>query len=116
MKVRFQADADLNHIIVCATLRREPTIDFQTARAAKLSVLKDAAVLAFVAKEKRLLVTLDRKTIPHHFAEFITSQTSPGVLIVPQNLPVAHVVEDLILIWMATEAEERTNRIHSVSL
>jgi len=28
MKVRFQADADLNQIIVQATLRREPAIEF----------------------------------------------------------------------------------------
>lgn len=29
MKIRFQADADLNQIIVLATVRREPSIDFQ---------------------------------------------------------------------------------------
>lgn len=31
MRVRFQADADLNQTIVLALLRREPVIDFQTA-------------------------------------------------------------------------------------
>jgi hypothetical protein len=31
MKVRFQADADLNQIILLATIRQEPAIDFQTA-------------------------------------------------------------------------------------
>jgi hypothetical protein len=41
MSVRFQADADLNHIIVKATLRREPRIDFQTAHAAGLLGLRD---------------------------------------------------------------------------
>jgi hypothetical protein len=35
MSVSFQADADLNHIIVKATLRREPSIDFQIAHVAK---------------------------------------------------------------------------------
>ena len=116
MKIRFQADADFNQIIVRATLRREPTIDFQTAQAAKLTGLKDEDVLAITANGGRLLVTHDRKTIPHHFAEFITSQTSPGVLIVPQKLPVADVVEDLILIWAVSEAEEWNNRIHSLPL
>jgi len=78
--------------------------------------LKDEDVLAITANGGRLLVTHDRKTIPHHFAEFITSQTSPGVLIVPQKLPVADVVEDLILIWAVSEAEEWNNRIHSLPL
>ena len=31
MKVRFQADADLNQIIVKAALRLEPGIDFKIA-------------------------------------------------------------------------------------
>jgi hypothetical protein len=34
MKVRLQADADLNQIILLAAIRREPAIDFQTAMAA----------------------------------------------------------------------------------
>jgi hypothetical protein len=46
MKVRFQADADLNEILVKATRRREPGIDFQTARAAGLPGLNDSDVLA----------------------------------------------------------------------
>jgi len=116
MKVRFQADADLNQIIVKATLRREPIIDFQTAQAAKLFGLEDEDVLAIAAEEGRLLVTHDRKTIPHYFAEFIKYQVNPGVLIVPQKLPVARVVEELILIWTVTEAEEWINKIRSLPL
>ena len=116
MKVRFQADADLNQIIVKATLRREPTIDFQTAQASQLSGLKDEEVLSLAAKGGRILVTHDRKTIPHHFAKFITFHTSPGVLIVPQKQPVANVAEDLILIWAVTEAEEWINKIRSLPL
>ena len=67
MKLRFQADADLNQIIVRATLRREPSIDFQTAHAANLSGLPDDQVLAISAREKRVLITHDRKTMPGHF-------------------------------------------------
>ena len=49
MSVCFQADADLNHIIVKATLRREPSIDFQTAHAAGLVGVPDPEVLALAA-------------------------------------------------------------------
>jgi len=111
MKVRFQADADLNEIIVKATIRREPGIDFQTAFVSDLAGLSDKDVLALAAKSGRLLVTPDRKTMPRHFAEFIADQPSAGVLIVPQKLPVTQIVEDLVLIWAATEAAEWTNRI-----
>jgi predicted nuclease of predicted toxin-antitoxin system len=73
MKVRFQAGADLNQNILLATLRREPSIDFQTALAAGLASLSDREVLAMAASEGRVLVTHDRKTMPRHFAEFIAT-------------------------------------------
>jgi predicted nuclease of predicted toxin-antitoxin system len=111
VKVCFQADADLNQIILLATIRREPTVDFQTATAAGLAHLSDTEVLDIAAREGRVLVTHDQKTMPRYFAEFLTANTSPGVLLVPQHLPVSNVVEDLLLIWTATEAEEWTNRI-----
>lgn len=111
MKVRFQADADLNHTIVLATVRREPGIDFQTAVTAGLPGVDDPEVLAMAAQNGRVLITHDRKTMPRHFAEFITRETSSGLLVIPQSLSVAAAVEDLILIWSATEAEEWVNRI-----
>ncbi len=37
MTVRFQADADLKAEIVAGVLRREPSIDFQTADEAKFT-------------------------------------------------------------------------------
>ena len=63
LSIRFQADNDLKRIIVDATLRREPRIDFQTAQAARLDVLDDEAVLRFAASECRILVSHDRRTI-----------------------------------------------------
>ena len=111
MKVRFQADADLNQIILLATVRREPAIDFQTAITAGLPGINDPEVLAMAAREGRVLVTHDRKTMPRHFAEFITRATSPGLLVIPQSLSAAAAVEGLILIWSVTEAEEWINRI-----
>ena len=86
MKVRFQADADLNQVILLATVRREPAIDFQAAVAAGLAHLRDPEVLAVAAGEGRVLVTHDQKTMPRQFAEFITTDTSPGLLVIPQHL------------------------------
>ena len=44
MKIRFQADADLNEDIVLGLTRVEPQIDFQTAREAGLRGLSDLGV------------------------------------------------------------------------
>ena len=64
MIVQFQADANLNQIILLAVRRREPALDFQTAVAAGLPGVNDPEVLARAAREGRILVTHDRKTMP----------------------------------------------------
>ena len=116
MKPTFQADADLNEDIVSAVLRREPSIDFQTANAAKLRDYPDPKVLAVAASEGRILVSHDRKTMPRHFGEFILKEQSPGLLIVSQDLPIAEAAEELILIWATSEAEEWINCICNIPL
>jgi hypothetical protein len=115
-KIRFQADADLNEDIVTGVLRREPSIDFQTAGDANLQGLDDDQVLKLVADQYRILVTHDRQTMPRHFADFITREASPGILIVSQKESVATVIDELIMIWSASEAEEYVNRICTIPL
>ncbi len=101
MSIRFQADNDLKRIIVDATLRREPHIDFQTAQAARLDGLDDEAVLRLAASQSRILVSHDKRTMPQALGSFVASGgTSPGVrLVIPQNAPIREVVEALILMW-----------------
>ena len=54
--------------------------------------------------------------MPRHFTEFISHQHSAGLLIVSQALPHSVVVEELQLIWVASEAEEWVNRISYLPL
>jgi hypothetical protein len=49
VRVRFQADADLNFDIVAGVLRREPSIDFQSAQETLPEGMEDADVLGFAA-------------------------------------------------------------------
>ena len=78
---------------------------------AGLAGLNDQEVLAVAARDGRILVTHDQATMARHFGEFLRSQRSSGLIVVPQHLPLGEVADDLILIWMATEAEEWTDRI-----
>lgn len=117
MKIKFQADADLNEDIVKGVLRRMPEIDFQTVAEAGLGGLKDENVLAISSSKQRILVTHDRKTMPRHFAAFVENNICYGVLIVPQKPEIiSQIIEDLILIWFATETEEYINSIRSLPL
>jgi hypothetical protein len=110
-EIRFQADADLRQAIVTGAIRREPNLDFRSANEAGLEGIKDPEVLALAAQDCRVLVTHDRKTIPTEFGQFITSQTSSGVLILSQNLPIGEAINAIILIWKASTAEEWIDQI-----
>ena len=116
MTVRFQAAADLNAEIVIGVLRREPSIDFQTADEANLRQVPDPEVLALAAQENRILVTHDRRTMPRHFADFILHHSSPGVFIIAQTVSVRAAIEDLLLVWAASESEEWRNLIVELPL
>ncbi len=116
MKIRYQADADLNQNIVTGVLRRKPTIDFQTATTARLEGVKDTEVLAIGAKQKRILISHDRKTMPSEFAQFITDNQSSGVIIVSRKVTIETIIEELILIWAVSDAEEWINRIATIPL
>ena len=116
MKVSFQADADLNEDIVSGVLRRVPEIDFQMADELELASLPDPEVLALAANEGRILVTHDRRTMPIHFGQFIENCKSPGLIVVSQTTDMLSAIEDLILIWAASDAEEYVNRIITIPI
>ncbi|GAX39964.1 hypothetical protein NIES4075_09260 [Tolypothrix sp. NIES-4075] len=105
MNVRYQADADLNQAIVTGVLRLEPTIDFQSAFAARLEGVKDSEVLAIAAQQRRIFVSHDRKTMPSEFAQFITNSQSAGVIIVSRKIAIEVVIEELLMIWEVSSAE-----------
>lgn len=109
MKIRFQADADIHRPIITGLLRREPLIDFRTAQAAGLEGVDDLSVLGIAADQGRLLVSHDVTTMPIHFAVFIATRTSPGVVLVPQSLTYYEAIEGLLRLWETTEAEKWVN-------
>ncbi|QMS90427.1 DUF5615 family PIN-like protein [Nostoc edaphicum CCNP1411] len=109
--ISYQADADLKQAIVTGVLRQERWIDFQTAKAAGLKGVKDSEVLAIAAQQERILVSHDLKTMPSEFRKFIRSNYSPGLIIVPQKLPVEVAIKELLMIWEIYSAEELVDLI-----
>jgi hypothetical protein len=71
----------------------------------------DSEVLALAAREGRILVSHDFQTIPVHFRRFTEAQRSPGVFLIAQDLPVGQAVENLLLVWEASEPEDWESRL-----
>lgn len=98
-------------------LRRiAPEIDMRTAADAGLEGLDDPEVLRIAAASARLLVSQDRSTMPAHFRRFVSRSESPGVILVRAAVPIATVIEELLLIWAASKPDEWTNRLAWIPL
>jgi len=49
--------------------------------------------------------------MPAHFAQYVASAKSYGVILVRETVSIAVTIEDLIHVWSASEAEEWINRL-----
>jgi predicted nuclease of predicted toxin-antitoxin system len=116
MKIKFLADENLRRAIVLGLRRREPSANFVQAYEARARGKDDLTVLQIAAEQNRILVSHDVRTLPRHFRHFITRQASPGVFLILQNLPLSTAIEQLSLIWLASEAEEWVNQIRFLPL
>ena len=109
---RFLADHDLNEQIVVGVLRQEPLIEFFRLRSVGMNEWPDAKVLAFAASNSLLVVSHDVNTMPAAaYDRLTTGQTFPGLLMVQQSQPVRTVIENILLIWSASEMDEWTNLV-----
>lgn len=109
---KYQADANLHFEIVLGVLRREQSIDFQSAQEGLPEGLADPEVLLFAASQNRILVSHDVNTMPRHFRDFMATRgSSPGVILISQEVPLQKAIEDLVLIWAASDQSDWRDRI-----
>jgi hypothetical protein len=49
--------------------------------------------------------------MPRHFEEFVGNETSPGVILLRGGISISSAIEELLLIWDASAAEEWVSRL-----
>ena len=109
---RFLADHDLTEAILLGLMRREPAIEFRRLREMGMADSPDTEVLEYAARLNLLIVSHDVNTMTAHAAERIgAGLPMPGVFLAHQSDPIAMIIEDLLLIWAASEAEEWARQV-----
>jgi hypothetical protein len=116
VKVRFLGDANFNQRIVAGLLLREPGIDFALPQAMIPERMKDPDVLDLAHLSGRIVVSHDVTTMPHWFGRRVEERSCAGLILVPENVPIRDAIEDLLMIWHVTEAEEWTDRVEWLPL
>ncbi len=49
--------------------------------------------------------------MPRHFAGPIDQQSSPGLMIISQDLEIGTAIDELLLVWLATDAQEWVGQV-----
>ena len=62
-------------------------MDFLSANEADLEGFPIPRCWRWRLRQDRILVSHDFQTMPRHFGDFLQAGSSPGVLLVPQHLP-----------------------------
>src|SRR5438105_11722115 len=104
---RFLADHNFNDNIIQGVQRREPGVEFVTLRELGGQRWDDAQVLEFAAANGWSVLSHDTRTMPAPARQRLANdQIMRGLFLVHQDAPIRPVMDDLILIWAASEAEE----------
>jgi hypothetical protein len=109
---KFLADHDLNEQIVVGVLRRAPTAEFRRVRELGFAARNDAFLLDYAAGQALIIVSHDVNTMPAAAYERVAAgRAVAGLIMVQQTCPVGPIIDQLVLIWSATEQEEWTNQV-----
>src|SRR5438105_1017112 len=115
--LRLLIDQDLDHDILRGLIRRISQPDAVTAFEIGMSRATDPELLAWAAKEKRVIVTHDRTTMPVHAARLMSEGGNiAGLIIVSRRLALHQVLDDLELIITCSEDDEWNNVIQYLPL
>jgi hypothetical protein len=109
---RFLADQDLNDRIVDGVIRREPAAEILRLRDLGDRKWSDPEILEFAASNGFIVVSHDVKTMRKHgVSRMATGLDIAGLMLVRQLDPIGPIIDSLVLIWTASDADEWINRV-----
>jgi hypothetical protein len=115
--LRLLIDQDLDHDILRGLIRRLPRLDAVTAFEIGMREATDLQLLTWAARERRVIVTHDRKTMPTHAAALMSEGGNiAGLFVMPRSMPLHRAIEDLELVITCSENDEWVNVIRYLPL
>ena len=113
MKPRFLLDEHVSRAIQRQLRRHDPGIDVLAIGdpGAPLSGTADPDILIWQEQNGYILVTENRSTIPVHLSDHLAAgRHVPGILWIRPGVGIGRIIEELYLIWLASEADEYWDR------
>jgi len=106
------SDENFNNDIVRGLLRRNPALDIVRVQDVGLRGKDDSLILEWAANEGRVVLTHDAATMAYFAYERVQAGLSmPGVIEVADDLPLAQVIADILLMAETSEKNEWEGRV-----
>ena len=79
--------------------------------------MPDADILDWIEQTGHIIVSRNRRTMPIHLREHLAQgKHIPGMLLLKKQISIRELIEELLLIWHASEPEEYQDHIRYLPL
>src|SRR5215468_2844202 len=115
--IRFAADENFNNDILRGLQRLHPDVDIVRVQDTEMYKANDPKVLAWAAKENRILLTHDANTMTKFaYDRILSGLPMPGIFVMPDQSLLGKVIEDLAMVVGASEAAEWEGKVTFIPL
>lgn len=112
MILRLAADENFDNDILRGLLRLYPELDIVRIQDTDIYGAEDPLVLEWTAREGRLLLTHDLRTMPTFAYERMAANLPvAGVVVVTGRLSIGQIIDELALIIGASDIDEWRDRV-----
>lgn len=109
---KLVADENFDERILSGLRRRFPDLDAVTVHDLGLTSADDPIVLDHAAGEGRVILTHDERTMPGFaYGRVAAEEAMPGMVVVPDQMPIGAVIEDLLLLIQIATPDELQDRV-----
>ena len=110
--MRFLTDENFDGRILDGIRHKLPAVDVVRAQDTEIYQASDPKVLAWAPQENRSLLTHDLRRMPRFAYERVAANVPmPGVIAIPQDLPVGTATEELLSLIGASDPTEYIDKV-----
>jgi len=113
-RLRLLLDEHLSHAIQSQLLRLDAQIEILVMGQSFAPAIgvADPDILLWLEQTGYVLVTNNRRTMPDHLrAHYDAGHRIPGIFLLKRHARIGQVIEQLYLLWVASEDEEYMDRL-----
>jgi hypothetical protein len=110
--LRLLIDENFNQRILRGLRLRLPSLEYVVVQETDMQGFQDVPLLQEAAVLQRVLVTHDLKTVPKHaYARVAAGEPMPGIIAVPDDLPIGQAIEQLHIVVACSGEHELENQV-----